>query len=67
VRAAELGVALSLPSDARPDQIRVAVSEALRSPSLRSSSAWMGAAIAEYGAGSRAVEEVEALQAASSR
>jgi len=27
----------------------------------------MGAAIAEYGAGSRAVEEVEALQAASSR
>jgi UDP:flavonoid glycosyltransferase YjiC (YdhE family) len=67
VRAAELGVAVSLPSDARPDQIRVAVSEALRSPSLRSSSAWMAAAIAEYGAGSRAVEEVEALQAASSR
>jgi UDP:flavonoid glycosyltransferase YjiC (YdhE family) len=67
VRAAELGVALSLPSDARPDQIRVAVSEALRSPSLRSSSAWMAAAIAEYGAGSRAVEEVEALLAASSR
>jgi len=60
-RAAELGVALSLPSDARPDQIRAAVSEALRSPSLRSSSAWMAAAIAEYGAGSRAVDEVEAL------
>jgi MGT family glycosyltransferase len=66
-RAAELGVALSLPGDARPDQIRAAVSEALRSPSLRSSSAWMAAAIAEYGAGSRAVEEAETLQAASSR
>jgi MGT family glycosyltransferase len=60
-RAAELGLALSLPSDAAPDQIRAAVSEALRSPSLRSSSARMAAAIAEYGAGSRAVEEVEAL------
>ena len=66
-RAAELGVALSLPGDARPDQIRAAVSEALGSPSLRSSSTWMAAVIAEYGAGSRAVAEVEALQAASSR
>ena len=66
-RAAELGVALSLPGDARPDQIRAAVSEALGSPSRRSSSTWMAAVIAEYGAGSRAVAEVEALQAASSR
>jgi len=65
-RAAELGVALSLPSAARPDQIRAAVSEALKSPSLRSSSTWMAAVIAEYGAGSRAVAEVEALQAAPS-
>jgi UDP:flavonoid glycosyltransferase YjiC (YdhE family) len=40
-RAAELGVALALPSDAGPDQIRAAVSEALGSASLRSSSEWM--------------------------
>jgi UDP:flavonoid glycosyltransferase YjiC (YdhE family) len=66
VRAVELGLALSLPSDAGPDQIRAAVSEALQSPALRSASAWMAAVIAEYGAGSRAVEEVEALQATSS-
>ena len=64
-RAAELGVALSLPGDAGPDQIRTAVGEALRSPSLRSSCASMAAAIAGYGAGSRAVEEVEALAAKS--
>ena len=66
-RAAELGVALSLPSDAQPEQIRAAVSDALGSPSLRSSSDRMAAAIAGYGAGARAVEEVEALQAASAR
>ena len=60
-RAAELGVALALPSDAGPDQIRAAVREALGSASLRSSSEWMAAAIAGCGAGSRAVEEVEAL------
>jgi UDP:flavonoid glycosyltransferase YjiC (YdhE family) len=60
-RAAELGVALALATDAGPDQIRAAVSEALGSPSLRSSSEWLAAAIAGYGAGSRAVEEVDAL------
>jgi hypothetical protein len=54
-----LGVALSLPSDAQPGQIRAAVSEALVSPTLHSSCAGMATAISGYGAGSRAVEELE--------
>lgn len=62
-RAAELGVALSLPSDAQPGQIRAAVSEALVSPTLHSSCADMATAISGYGAGSRAVEELEMLVA----
>jgi MGT family glycosyltransferase len=64
-RAAELGVGLSLPTDAQPSQIRAAVNEALQSPTLRSSCARMATAISSYGAGSRAVEELEMFLATS--
>ncbi len=60
-RAAELGIAVTLPTDAGADQIRSAVSEALQSPSLRSAAASMAVAVAGYGDGIRAVEALEAL------
>jgi UDP:flavonoid glycosyltransferase YjiC (YdhE family) len=60
-RSAELGVALSLPTDAGPEQIRAAVGEALGSPALRAASAEMASTVARYGGGERAVEELESL------
>ncbi len=63
-RAAELGLALTLPTDAGPDQIRAAVGEALTSPSLRSAADEMASVVASYGGGVRAVQELESLLAA---
>jgi MGT family glycosyltransferase len=63
-RAAELGLAVTLPTDAGPDQIRAAASEALNSPSLRSAAARMASSVAAYGEGARAVQELETLLAA---
>jgi UDP:flavonoid glycosyltransferase YjiC (YdhE family) len=63
-RAAELGVAVALPGDARPDQIAAAVTEALSSQAMRSAVAELAADIAGYGNGARAVEALESLLAA---
>lgn len=60
-RAAELGVALTLPTEAGPERIRAAVREALESPAMRSASTNLAAAVAGYGDGARAVEELEVL------
>jgi UDP:flavonoid glycosyltransferase YjiC (YdhE family) len=63
-RAAELGVAVALPDDARPDQIAAAVSEALSSQPMRSAVTELAVDIAGYGNGERAVEALESLLAA---
>jgi hypothetical protein len=63
-RAAELGVALTLPSDASPAQIRAAVSEALDSPQLRSAAAAIASAITGYRGGIGAIQELETLLSA---
>ena len=60
-RAAELGVAVALPGDARPDRIAAAVREALSSQPMRSAVAELAADIAGYGNGARAVEALESL------
>lgn len=60
-RAAELGAALALPTDARPEQIAAAVSDALSSQPMRSAVAEMAAAISGYGNGAGAVGSLESL------
>ncbi|MGZ4384399.1 MAG: glycosyltransferase [Gaiellaceae bacterium] len=62
-RAAELGIAIALPSDASSNQIKSAATEALASSALRSKAEQFSAAVAAYGQGmlaSRALEELAA-------
>ncbi len=60
-RAAELGVALTLPTEASPERIQAAVREALESPAIRSAATTLASAVARYGDGVHAVEELEML------
>jgi UDP:flavonoid glycosyltransferase YjiC (YdhE family) len=60
-RAAELGAALALPSDAEPDAIRAAVVQALESQTLRREATRLRDAIAAYGDGAVAIAALEQL------
>jgi MGT family glycosyltransferase len=57
----ELGLGLALPPDAAVEAIRAAATEALASAELHAAAQRMRSAIADYGAGGRAVAVLEAL------